>query len=629
MASDAQSWAVASGNDWTNDWQVATRNTGQSKFDKEGSANWAGVGGQQPEQHAQRHSDKNFRAEAVRGQARGSAVQGRRARLDVPACAWGRIIGKGGETLKALQAKYGVTLHVPRPDAREDAAVIVQGHDSDIEAVTLAINALVQDMGRKAKDVRRQQGSNPNSPFPANCLLCSSEINGLVAAFAHLGGARHLSNVKAQLKDIDVPIHASSPAGVAALLGKQELRDLHVSLGFDVDQLIEAASGMEAPQSRQDAVVREASQLTEDFDWLCLEVRWHASWDGTPNVALTRAVDRAPPWTEMLARCGMDERPPVVHRKIVFPARLPNVTRKPQKKRWPEDPTSRFGLVMLLKGGSSGAELGTTSPLCKVDVVCGTSLIYALSGDVKYTKDDFYLQRYGNTLVCLHQSREKAWDANSAGHAVEFLLCGSQGQHKSFYCSSLYRIGGHRVLVTSEVDARSDTGDVVEIKSSAKNIGIGMLNKKSALQLACNGSVEVLCCRLDSQETHLEGMDRFSTSDVLAKHRDSFVYQGQRVRLLLAKICGQLLAGGGSSDNENVTGCTPPGEAAAVAVVGVWRLSFGDGKQPIIEPAPAGIEVLPLGLPSVQGWLSSAGTPIDLFRFTSVAAVVDSSQYVW
>lgn len=54
------------------------------------------------------------------------------------------IIGKGGATIKDLQAKFGVMIRIPRP---EDAStmVAVEGHDKrQVDEVEKAIEALLR-----------------------------------------------------------------------------------------------------------------------------------------------------------------------------------------------------------------------------------------------------------------------------------------------------------------------------------------------------------------------------------------------------------------------------------------------------------------------------------------------------
>eukprot|EP00971_Amphidinium_carterae_P178171 3534106-Amphidinium_carterae.1 len=73
---------------------------------------------------------------------------------------------------------------------------------------------------------------------------------------------------------------------------------------------------------------------------------------------------------------------------------LPKIPgRAVQKMRWPEVPTSRLGIAVLLK---SGREIGD------VDLICGTAFLHALGGDNMYTKEDYYLQLHGTTMVALH-----------------------------------------------------------------------------------------------------------------------------------------------------------------------------------------------------------------------------------
>merc|ERR1712032_147981 len=158
------------------------------------------------------------------------------------------------------------------------------------------------------------------------------------------------------------------------------------------------------------------------------------------------------------------------------------------KHVFPLEPSSRLGLAVLANQGCT---------LDDIDVVCGTSLIKAFSGDSNRCADTYYLQRFQGTLCCLHVP--KAFHPqDDAGHAVEGLFCGTDSKRpRSFFASSRVRIGSRKVLITSEIDARDARGEVVEIKSSGSKPGTSMLSGSIALQVACNGSEHVLCCTLN------------------------------------------------------------------------------------------------------------------------------------
>eukprot|EP00971_Amphidinium_carterae_P261551 5188787-Amphidinium_carterae.1 len=115
--------------------------------------------------------------------------------------------------------------------------------------------------------------------------------------------------------------------------------------------------------------------------------------------------------------------------------------------------------------------------------------MHALGGDNRYTKDDYYLQVHGTTMVALHVPSRKVSDLKDAGHALEHLLTGSGAKHSMYFASTLARIGKWRVLISSEIDAKG-----VEIKSSkvSKEGGLA-ITPKIALQVACNGSDHILC----------------------------------------------------------------------------------------------------------------------------------------
>lgn len=501
-------------------------------------------------------------------------------RLDVPASSWGVIIGKGGETLRNLQAEFHVSLTVPRPDAVSGSMVTVRGTSDACGACEVRIQELVQQVSRgKAKQKpTKPTAARVANPFPAKCTLCGAGCTSLLMAFEHLGSARHLTNME---ESVSIPLPtAKAPVsimGVAALLGEPEVRDFHNGLGYDVATLLHAAPGLEERQLSAHALKEEASRVTPDFNWLLLEDRSICRWDECPDLNGTRSMLQSPHVEDMLVRCHIDEPPPLV-RIPMLPAPLPKVDPKLRKTnsakgehKWPFDPTSRLGVAVILKRGLL---------LDDYDVICGTSLIKALSGDTGRTKDTFYLQRYRRTLCCLHVP-QRFHSQDSAGHAVETLLCGSAGKCSSFYASSTVRIGSYRILVTSEVDARDASGDVLELKSSSKKKGLEFVDNSVALQIALNGSQYVLGCSLDADQTQLIQTERISVSDAIQAHSNGFISQGQRVKLLLERVFNHACFERVVSSPE--VGC-------------VMQMTFDDVKAPVIGPAPMGIDVLPHGI---------------------------------
>eukprot|EP00928_Gymnodinium_smaydae_P073842 TRINITY_DN56969_c0_g1_i1.p1 TRINITY_DN56969_c0_g1~~TRINITY_DN56969_c0_g1_i1.p1 ORF type:complete len:590 (+),score=58.83 TRINITY_DN56969_c0_g1_i1:73-1770(+) len=491
-------------------------------------------------------------------------------RLDVPVSYWGKIIGKGGETLKGLQEEFAVSIRVPRPDSSAGAQVTVRGAKASCEACAERIRELIVEGSRASRAIgKSKQKATPKRPFPCQCSLCKAEINGIGAAFAHLGSKGHLAAVKTRMQDEDVPIKLEHAISVAEWLEAPRVRDIHADLGFLVDELIKAAPSIEAAAPRFDGVEEMAMQITPEFEWLIVEQEFLCSWDqelpkGAPSLAFTKA----PLWEEMLARVTVDDAPPMI-RLPKLPSPLPHIRggHKAGKKCWPTDPTSRLGLAVIAKNGRSFEEF---------DMIAGTSLMYALSGDAKYTRELFYLQRQENTVFCLHIPNQKSWDVNSLGHAVEVLLCGLRANRK-FYASHSLRVGERRVLITSEVDARDAKGNLTELKSSKKGTA-AMLSGRTMLQLAVNGASNLLCCHVDADESQLLKVEWKLAAEVIESQRRSFTYQGQRIRLLLDRIL-----------NDEVLKASPPEV--------VCKLSFNEGKAPVIELASSGVDVLPSGFP--------------------------------
>eukprot|EP00747_Dinoflagellata_sp_TGD_P095280 gnl/TRDRNA2_/TRDRNA2_166427_c0_seq1.p1 gnl/TRDRNA2_/TRDRNA2_166427_c0~~gnl/TRDRNA2_/TRDRNA2_166427_c0_seq1.p1 ORF type:complete len:114 (+),score=19.68 gnl/TRDRNA2_/TRDRNA2_166427_c0_seq1:1-342(+) len=110
-----------------------------------------------------------------------------------------------------------------------------------------------------------------------------------------------------------------------------------------------------------------------------------------------------------------------------------------------------------------------------------------------------------------------------------------------------------------------------------------MTSGNVALQSACMGAAHVLCCRLNTDETDLVSFEKVATHDIIESRRNAFTYQGQRVRLLLERILEHMSAH--ESPGKGSLGC-------------IYKLTFDQGKAPVIVPAPADICVLPVGFPS-------------------------------
>lgn len=322
-----------------------------------------------------------------------------------------------------------------------------------------------------------------------------------------------------------------------------------------------------------------------------MEDRVIIRWDETPDPwARPKPLVEAPLLEEMMARCVLGAKPPMVRMPkgtqrlgssivdLDSPAALPKLDPKARRENplkgkhmWPFEPSSRLGIAVILKMGRQ---------LEDFDVVCGTSLIRALSGDPSRTKDVFYLQRYGSTLCCVHVPRSFHTE-DDAGHAVENLLCGAAGKGCSFNAATTLRIGSYRLLVTSEVDACDATGNLVELKSSGSKQGHNFVTKQVALQVALNGSQYVLGCSLDPDKSQLLSYEWIASADGIRGHKSSFISQGQRVRLLMERVMNHECLHMASS---------------ATDASEVMKLTFDDIKAPVIDAAELNVSVLPRGL---------------------------------
>jgi len=494
-----------------------------------------------------------------RSEGRGGRPAGAAAALrlvvDVPAGARGAVIGKGGETLRSLQEEYGVTISVPKQDAPASAAVTVRGEAEAAEKCGKHIEDIVEEMSRLRLE-GSAKGRRPDLPCPPTCWLCQTQLESVLALFEHLGSKGHIAKVQAVAEWLQLPA----------------VRHLHEEHGFIIEAVVELLLDFEPPVQRCDGLADEAAAIPPDFEWLRCEDRWLCSWDGQqPGRGFE--LTQAPPLEELLRRCHPDEGPHVAARALKLPALLPKVRKRSQKMRWPQEPTARLCIGLLLKKGMK---------LDGLDIICSTSFMHALGGDPGKSKDDFYVQRYQGTVVVVHVPKEKVHSQSDTGHIVEVLLCGSQS-HKAgvgHYSCSRLRIGERRVLVCSEVDACDDLGQLAEVKSS-KHAGEAVTGRKLSMQIACNGSKHVVACLVDEDAHAVLEVEWVPAHTIFERHRQLHVSQGQRVRLVLDRICGHELLRGG------------PGEGALGPCC---RLSFDARKAPVLERAAEGCGVLPLGM---------------------------------
>jgi len=275
---------------------------------------------------------------------------------------------------------------------------------------------------------------------------------------------------------------------------------------------------------------------------------------------------------ELFERCHLDTSPPML-RIPSLPAQLPQRDSKHNKRdlgkaqhKWPFEPTSRLGLAVLHMQGLA---------LDDFDIICGTSFIKALSGDSQRCKDTYYLQAFRQTVCVLHVPA-RFHSQDESGHAVERLLCGC-AHGGSFYCSSRLRIGQYCVMVTSEVDAINDGGDLVELKSSSKKRGLDFTDSKCNLQIAINGSSYVLGCILDKDKTQLLQTELISSADACNAHQAAFTWQGRSVRVLLQRILSEVCLERHMCSSE---------------IGPIMKVTFND-KEPVITPALQPVEVFP------------------------------------
>ena len=247
----------------------------------------------------------------------------------------------------------------------------------------------------------------------------------------------------------------------------------------------------------------------------------------------------APNIDDMMSRISTDQKPPkvsITHETATqtpVPIELPKWEGPPVAKlQYPYEPSSRLGLALLKKQNVDTK---------MIHFCCGTSFIYALSGDSSYTKDTFYVDFENDMIVVLHIPKVKTHALDSAGHRCENLFAPNpMGLHTSNHSANLLQIGEHQVLVASEIDCCDDPSNadntLVEMKSSSRGLGAMISGAKVAIQCGINGSKRVLCCHVDKSTTKVIGIESHLTEDIQKKTNYGWTYSGQRVKYLLGHI---------------------------------------------------------------------------------------------
>lgn len=493
--------------------------------------------------------------------------------LDLPVSSWGKIIGKGGDTIRRLQEEFGVVLRVPKPNAPAGSKVTLRGSPDACDACAKRMEELVQSMSRgKDKQAQRQKQLRDSKvhPFPSCCAACGGCLHSLPEVWNHLGSARHMKAIRGRLPQL--PVTPVDILALAELLTEPCVRELHVALGYDVDALLDQAPAEQERRAAAESLRNDAAKLPRSFEWLQVEERRVCRFncpsdsDGRTSMLLAPALD------EILVLCLLDDKPPVV-RIPSLPAALPKMDPKYRQHFITKETfTGRLGIAVAKQLGY---------PLDGFDLICSTGLIKALSGESNIAKDTWYLQRFGETLCALHVPARRRAD-DDAGHAVERLLCGSS--RNSFYNATVARIGPYRVLIWSEVDASDELGRVVEVKSSSTKLGPDFISSQVALQVALNGSHQVLGCTLDKDKAHMIRSQWISVADALEGHQNSLISRGQRVLLLLERVM--------NDDHFDTSG---PNDRSCV-----MKMCLDDIKVPVLIPAQ-GRRTLSATLSSARG----------------------------
>ena len=133
-----------------------------------------------------------------------------------------------------------------------------------------------------------------NKHNPPRCTLCDVEINSTVACIAHFSSKRHLENIGGICGCSGANQCQEKESQVISLLTCPTQREVHLALGFKVDEILSAAAtGTGRP--RYDGVKDQAILIPPEMNWLVEDCRFFVGWDGVKErgisvMPLTKAV---------------------------------------------------------------------------------------------------------------------------------------------------------------------------------------------------------------------------------------------------------------------------------------------------------------------------------------------------
>ena len=321
-----------------------------------------------------------------------------------------------------------------------------------------------------------------------------------------------------------------------------------------------AVHDQSAPKRQQiiDGASDLARTIPPDHNWLTEISRRYVGWDGHEKrgAPLNLSIQ------ESISRLLLDVRPPEF-RAPTLPMPMPKPkTIKMTDLAWPRLPSIGLSLAVIKAGRET---------LDGINFIATAPFIYALCGEKQAAKESFLLQRVDDSIAVLSLRQKTPHCSFEIGVLVEDLCCPtSLPDTRRNFSLAKFQVGDHGLMLSGEVDGfESSTGTCIEVKSKSKP----KLQMWEMLQASVNGSTQIACIIQSPDRMKLESLHMFSLHDERERHKDRWIYCGQRAKFLLSLFW----------ENPLVQG------SADAPVV----MKFDEKKMPIFSLAPPDSFVIP------------------------------------
>ena len=400
--------------------------------------------------------------------------------------------------------------------------------------------------------------------YPSRCPCCDTAIDSIHNCVNHLSSTKHIAKIKDMfdIKDECRP-------NIVSMFTFPNQRQLHVEYGFKVDEIL-AAAAHGVGQPRFDGAKEHALLIPPERNWFVEISRYFVGWNGRKKYSRRKKGSSVfyettePSIRESKIRLRIGELPPPF-KSPTLPIRLPVVKKRSMKLKWPHRPgiALPFALIKSKKGKLS---------LDGIDVIASTSFIYAMAGDDKGIRDNYLLQRIGDTIAITSMRKKMSHNSYDNGILAEKICCPSSKELDfASYSISKVSIDNKTILLSTEVDGYDmDTKEIVEVKTSSRT-GMKM---KDLIQMMANGSSRIVKIKTSEDNLSFESSTVSTRDEIIDLFEDRYIYAGQRIKYMLPLVL----------NNQKVLN----------AIDRPVMMSFSqDDKLPLFSPAPPGSSVVP------------------------------------